>query len=167
MEKRLSHYIILCALFTSMALAGCKQSMVISKVDYSQPIETVLEPDEKGIVNDIEHGLKFSIMPLQYAETNDTASVTTNEIRMIRGQEGYYFITAPGYKNVYVMKPEKNQMKLEKKIEVSTDGIAKPAFNQREPYIQLISRESGESYALSSKGIENSDKNEPKEAKVQ
>lgn len=167
MEKGFSKNIILAALFTGVALAGCKQGMVISDVDYSQPIETVLQPNERGIVQDVEHGLTFSIMPLQYAETEDTSKVTTKEIRMIRSREGYYYITASGYKNVYVMEPEQSKLKLKKKIEISDKGIAEPAFNQRDPYIQLVSRDTGESYALTAEGIAESNvKGSKKEAKL-
>ena len=97
-------------------LLGCKPSMVISKVDYSQPIESVLEPNEEGMVNDQKHGLQFNMMPLQYAETQDTSSVTTPEVRYIRGESGLYYVTAPTYRHVYLMTSEKRELKLEKKI---------------------------------------------------
>jgi hypothetical protein len=128
--------------------------MVISRVDYSQSIESVLTPDEEGMVEDVQHGLKFSIMPLQYAETQDTSSVMTKEIRYIRGKEGFYYITAPDYRNVYVLTPEKNSLKLVKKLEVSENGISEPAFNQRTSYIQLLNLSSGESWRLNPEGIE-------------
>lgn len=134
-------------------LIGCKQSMVISRVDYSQSIESVLTPNKNGMVEDVQHGLKFNVKPLQYAETQDTSSVTTHQIRYIRGSEGYYYITAPDYKNVYVMAPEKDKLKLEKKIKVADNGLQKPAFNQRATYIQLIDQSSGNSWQLNANGI--------------
>ena len=133
---------------------GCKQSMVISKVDYSQSIESVLTPDENGTVTDVKHGLSFNIKPLQYAETQDTSSVTTEQVRYIRGQEGFYYITAPNYKNVYVMAPEKSKLKLQEKLTVSESGISMPALNQREAYVQLVNRESGESWKLKPQSVE-------------
>lgn len=148
---------ITCALgllLTIGFMTGCKQSMVISKVDYSQSIESVLTPNEEGIVEDVEHGLKFSIMPLQYAESQDTSSVMTKEVRYIRGQEGYYYITAPNYRNVYVMTPENSSLKLEKKLEVAENGISQPAFNQRTDYIQLLNLSSGDSWKLYPEGVE-------------
>lgn len=140
-------------LLTVFAFAGCRQAMVISKVDYSQPIETVLVPDEQGMVNDVEHGIKFSILPLQYAETKDTTFVTTKPIRMIRGKEGYYYITSDGYRHVYVMAPDKGILKLKNKIAIKEQGISDPAFNQRDPYVQLISQETGEQYTITADGI--------------
>lgn len=142
---------ILC--FAVVAVIGCKQSMVISKVDYSQPIESVLTPDEDGMVEDVRNGLKFNILPIQFKETQDTSSVTTSEIRYIRGAKGYYYLTAPTYKNVYMMSPEEGELKLQETFPIKEPGIDKPAFNQREGYIQLVNRTTGEQYKLTPEGM--------------
>jgi hypothetical protein len=128
--------------------------MVISKVDYSQSIESVLTPDDDGMVEDKKHGLKFNIKPLQYIEMKDTSSVTTKEVRYIRGKEGFYYVTAPNYKNVYLLEPEKGKLRLEKQIKVSEEGIADPAFNQRITHIQLLNQQSNESWKLDPEGIQ-------------
>ncbi|GAA5520706.1 hypothetical protein Asal01_00639 [Fodinibius salicampi] len=136
-----------------LILGGCK-SMAINKVDYSQPIESVLEPDNEGNVEDIKHGLKFNILPLQYMETQDTTSVTTSEIRYIRGEKGYYYITAPTYQHVYLMSPEEGALELEERFLINKAGIQEPAFNQRNKYIELLDRRNGESYRLTIEGLE-------------
>ena len=146
--KQLFRLSSIAVLAVATVMVGCKQSMVISEVDYSQSIESVLTPDSTGMVNDVKHGLAFNIKPLQYVETQDTSSVTTGQVRYIRGKEGYYYITAPNYKNVYVMTPEKSKLKLVKKFTVSESGLTQPAFNQRMSHIQLINRKSGESWKL-------------------
>lgn len=135
-------------------LVGCNQSMVIENVDYSQSIESVLSPNEDGIVDDVQRGLQFNIMPLQYEETQDTSSVTVDQVRYIRGQEGFYYITASEFKNVYIMSPDDGQLVLEEKFMISEEGIASPALNQRGSYIQLVNRESGDSWRLNSDGIQ-------------
>ena len=135
-------------LLGAVAVTGCKQSMVISKVDYSQSIESVLEPNDQGIVKDVRHGLTFNVKPLQYAETRDTSSITVRQVRYIRGKEGFYYITAPNFSNVYVMSPEKGKLKLTNTLGVSESGLSEPALNQRTSYIQLLSRETGESWKL-------------------
>lgn len=136
-----------------LTLIGCQQTLTISKVDYSQPIETVLEPDQQGLVNDMQHGISFNVLPIQYAETGDSTGVTTEQIRMIRGKEGFYYITSAGYQHVYVMAPEESKLKLKKKILIAEEGISQPAFNQRSPFVQLLNRETGENYALTVDGI--------------
>ena len=156
-----SSNLLIALLFCCVSVfVGCKQTLVISEVDYSQPIESVLQPNDEGVVNDVKSGLSFNILPLQYAETRDTSSVSTEEVRMIRGKEGYYYITSPGYQNVYVMAPEKGTLKLKKKIMIKEGGIAKPAFNQRNPYVQLLNRETGENYALTAEGVQQTDNKE-------
>lgn len=151
---KLINYFSFAILISGLSLTGCKQTLVISDVQYAQPIETVLTPDEEGIVEDRKNGFSFNIMPLQYAETEDTTSVTTEEIRYIRSNSGFYYITAPGYKHVYVMSPGKDQLKLENKIRISEEGLAEPALNQRKSYIQLVDLETGAVWALSSEGIQ-------------
>jgi len=156
---RLSKFLKALLLICVTVFMGCSQALVISEVDYSQPIESVLQTNEKGMVNDVKSGLSFNILPLQYVETQDTSSVTTEEVRMIRGKEGYYYITSPGYQNVFVMAPEKGTLKLKNRILIKEGGISKPAFNQRNPYVQLLNRETGENYALTVKGIQQPDEN--------
>ncbi|WP_138429630.1 hypothetical protein [Fodinibius saliphilus] len=147
MKSTIYSYVVSVVLSATLFM-GCKPTMVIKKVDYSQSIESVLTPDENGLVKDVEHGLTFNIKPLQYAETQDSSKVTTKQIRYIRGQEGYYYITAPNYKNVYVMNPEKGKLTLKKKLSISENGIEKPALNQRASYVQLLNRTSGQSWKL-------------------
>lgn len=157
---RFSKQVTCLILLSVTVFTGCKQTMMISDVDYSQPIETVLQPNEEGMVSDVQHGISFNIFPIHYAETGDSTGVTNREIRMIRGQEGYYYITASGYQNVYVMAPEKSSLKLKNKVKITEAGIAQPAFNQRNPYVQLLNRETGENYALTAEGVRQLDKNE-------
>lgn len=133
---------------------GCGSKMTIKRVNYSQPLESVLETSENGKVEAVEHGLSFNIKPIQYKETKDTSSVTTEKVHLIRNSKGYYFLTASGYNNVYVLQPETGSLKLHKAIKITQEGLSQPAFNQREPYIQLIDRESDQTYRLTEKGIQ-------------
>ncbi len=138
----------------AIVLMACGSQMTIKRVNYSQSLETVVQPADNGKVEDVKHGLTFNIKPIQYAETQDTSSVTTDKIHLIRGAKGYYFVTAPGYSNVYIMTPETGSLKLHKKVHITDNGIDKPAFNQRDPYIQLINQDTGQSYRLTEKGIQ-------------
>ena len=151
--KSFIQVITVISVVAAVLLTGCKQSMVISKVDYSQSIESVLQPDDDGTVTDPQHGITFNIKPIQYAETQDTSSVTTNQVRYIRGQEGYYYITAPDYKNIYVMAPDKGKLVLKETLKVTDEGITKPAFNQRMTHIQLLNRSTGEVWKVTAEDI--------------
>jgi hypothetical protein len=135
-------------LFTS----ACK-TFEVKNVNYSQQVESVLIPTEYGEITDSRYGLSFNILPFQYEEMQDSNSVQIDNVRLIRNQNGFYFITANGFNNVYVMKPIKNGLKLKEKIAVSENGLIKPAFNLRSPYVQLIDLETSEKYSLNEKGI--------------
>lgn len=117
--------------------AGCSPLM-LKPANFSWPIEDELKSDSHGMVHEDRYSLSFSIKPLMYAETKDSIHVANKPIRLIRGVRGYYYITAPKFKNVYVFSQGDGGLVLEKKIAVSEEGLTSPAFNQRPPYIELI-----------------------------
>lgn len=134
-------------------ITSCNKSLVIENVNYAQNVESVLVPDEEGIVIDIRNNISFSILPLIHREFGNKSSISINEIRLIRNQKGFYFITAHHFKNVYVFEPIENELKLKKTIAISDNEIHKPIFNWRNPYIEILSLENGNSLFLTEKGI--------------
>lgn len=139
--------------FGILFFQACNKSLVVKNVNYAQQIESVLVPDENGTVTDVRYGLSYSILPFQYEEFEDSSSVQVNEVRMIRNNQGYYFITADKFKHVYVMAPKRGELKLEKKILVDEEGLYSPAFNWREPVVQLITNSNDIVILLNEKGI--------------
>lgn len=140
------------ALFVSVVfLSACKSTLELKSVDYSTLIETVMVSDSNGIISDRSYGLRFSVKPIQYLETGDSSRVNS-EFRVIRDLNGYYFITSAGFKHVYIMRPTANAMKLYKQVMVSQGGLQRPAFNQRNPIIQLIDGDS-RMYMLNKDGL--------------
>lgn len=144
--------------FTALVVAlvftiGCNKSLVVKNVDYSQQIETVLSPNGDGVVHDVRHGISYSVLPFQFEETRDTSSVTVSKVRMIRNSEGFYFITADGFKHVYVMAPQRGELRLKKKIMVNEEGLTAPAFNWRDPIVQLLDQSNEQVYLINENGI--------------
>ncbi len=141
-------------LLAALIFAGtaCK-TFVVKNVNYAHQIESVLTPDSDGIVHDKRHGITFNVKPFQKQEFGETDSTAIEEVRLIRNDKGFYFITANQFKHVYVMKPIEKGMKLEKKIKVSEEGIANPAFNMREGIVQLVKVEANEMVMLNEEGI--------------
>ncbi len=148
---------ILFLLILLLVGTACR-TFVVKDVDYAQQIESVLHPDENGEVYDARHALSFNILPFQYEEFQDSSSVKVKEVRLIRNTAGFYFITADGFSNVYVMEPIKSGMKLKNKIRVSESGLVAPAFNLRAPYVMLIDRETTKTVTMNQKGIQNREK---------
>jgi hypothetical protein len=112
--------------------------LTLAPVQYQWPVESVLTVDGKGMVDETRYNITFNVKPLLFEETADSIHVSNIELRIIRDMSGYYFMTAPKFKNVYVFASDEGKLKLERKILISETGIASPAFNQRPPYIQLI-----------------------------
>lgn len=139
--------IILCVFM--IGSVSCGPSLVIQNVDYSQPLESVLTPDSENMVHDQRYAIKFSVSPILEAE----GSSSVNEVHLIRNNDGYYFVTANGFQNVYVFAPGEGELKLENTIEFVENALGEPAFNKREGYIELVDLSNNESYRLDHEGI--------------
>ncbi|MEX0844083.1 MAG: hypothetical protein WD022_02335 [Balneolaceae bacterium] len=156
-----SKNIIPVILLTSIVMLGsaCK-TFVIENVNYSQQIESVLTPDENGEVQDVRHGISFNINPFIQQEFGEDDSTQIKEVRLIRNANGYYFITANQFRNVYVMEPGKGKLKLKKKILVSEERLSEPAFNLRNSAVQLVKMDTKEVLTLNEEGIQENNEEE-------
>jgi hypothetical protein len=126
----------------AIQIIGCS-TLVLRPVDFSWPIEVTLQPDGKGNVREARYQLNFNVKALLFEELQDSTTVTKHTLHLLRDQAGYYFITAKGFKNVYVFEHGDGTLKLEKKILVSEKGLDAPAFNQRVPFVSLINENRG------------------------
>ena len=126
--------------------AACGPSLVLEDVDYSQPIESVIAPDDNLEVHDQRYAVKFNIGPIIEEE-----GVPAEEVRLIRNRAGYYFLTASGFNNVYVFESAESELKLETKIEIGE--LSQPAFNLRDGNIELVDIGTGETYTLTHEGL--------------
>jgi hypothetical protein len=130
-------FFVLSCFICCVIVSGCS-SLTLSPVQYQWPVESVLTVDAKGMVDEARYNMTFNVKPLLFDETADSVHVSGIELRIIRDASGYYYMTAPKFKNVYVFGSDEGKLKLERKIMISEAGIASPAFNQRPPYIQLL-----------------------------
>ncbi len=129
---------ILIAVSLAAFLSACSSRVAIENVDFAQPVETVAQADSEGQVADIRTGVSFNILPLLEKEGLTASDFSNTDVRMMRNHQGYYFVTAAGFRNVYVMEAQENKLRSENIIRISSDRLENPAFNQRNPYIQLI-----------------------------
>ena len=127
--------LIICSAF--IIIAGCT-TLVLKPADFSWPIEVVLKPDAKGIVQESRYQVSFNVKALLFEELRDSINVTKHSLHVIRDASGYYFIVGKGFKNVYVFNQGEGALKLEKKILISEKELEAPAFNQKAPFIQLV-----------------------------
>jgi len=139
------------ALILLFTISSCKTALELTPVDYSMMLETVLKPDENGLVTDRGYGVQFNVKPVHFMESGDSTKVEA-EYRFIRDSSGFYYLTSTGYRNVYIFKPADAKLKLHKQVLITEAGLSKPAFNQRNPIIQLIDGESM-TYVLNKDGL--------------
>lgn len=118
-------------------LSGCA-GLTLTPVDYSWPLESVLKVSDKGTIEESRYNIVINVKPLLFEEIQDSTHVGGVTLRLIRDSKGYYYITAPKFKNVYVFASAESALKLERKIPVSEKGLTSPAMNQRPPYIELL-----------------------------
>jgi len=121
----------------ALLVAGCS-SLILKPADFSWPIEDELKVDPRGMVQENRYSISLNVKPLLYDETKDTSNFDSSMINIIRDVRGFYFLTGPHFKNVYVFRQDDGCLRLEKKIAVSKEGLSAPAFNQRVPYIELV-----------------------------
>ena len=133
-------------------VAGCS-GVKLAPAEFGWPIESILKVDINGFVKEDRHSLSFNTKPMFLKETEDSTAFSGKSIHLIRNTEGFYFITAEGFKNVYVFSMDQSALVQHKIIQISETAVLKnPAFNQRIPFIELL--DDGLTIKLSSDGID-------------
>lgn len=134
----------------SAFVAGCA-SLKLEPADFSWPLESVLEADAHGNVTENRYSFTLNVKPLFFAEFEDSTNVAGKSVRIIRNNQGYYFVTAEKFKNVYVFGTDEGALKEKNTILISEAGITEPAFNQRTPDIEFLN--GGKKLLLDADGI--------------
>jgi hypothetical protein len=147
--------IIISSILLLIVTAACSV-LTLQPANFSWPIESVLPVDGNGKVTEDRYSLEVNTVGLFFEEFQDSLSYKGKEVRMIRDNQGFYFLTASDFKNVYVFKADEGKLVQENKIFISEFGLQTPAFNQRDPYIELVDGTS--KMNLTRKGIEGGSK---------
>ena len=149
--------IIVPALLIIMFLGGCS-SLILKPTNFGWPLEAVLKVDKNGNVQEKRYSLDFNTKELFLTETGDSLGYQNKELRVIRNSNGYYFMVANNFKNVYVFSPSEGSLSLSNKIAISdSTGMNNPAFNQRPPYIEL-NYDNNKKVNLTNEGIKEEEK---------
>lgn len=113
-------------------------SLTLKPVSYAWPIESVLNVKPDGTVEDPRYAIKFNALQIFAAEYEKAVDIDGAQVRIIRGNNGYYFVTSQGFKNVYIFSSGDGELNLENTIKVSDFGMESPAMNQRIPNIEVL-----------------------------
>lgn len=124
----------------TLLVGGCS-SLQLQPADFSWAVEEILDVNTGGMVSASRYSVEFNIKPLlakEFAADSMTAKNTTT-VRVIRDKAGYYYITGPKFKNVYVLGQGDGSLSLNNTIAISPDKpMDNPKFNQRNAFIELI-----------------------------
>jgi hypothetical protein len=134
MQKR---SLILAMIVTAILLPACS-SLKVENVNFAWPVESALTVTSSNAVEDVRYGLIFPVTAVAAAEFGDSTALRGTVIRVIRNREGFYFLTGPRFKHVYVLAPREGALVQHASLEVSTTGLSAPALNLRSPYIELL-----------------------------
>lgn len=129
---------ILVALIISITIVTACSSLKLSPAEFAWPIESVLKINNDGFAKEERYSFSFNTKSLFMEEMQDSMAYVGKELRIIRNQDGYYFITSKGFKNVYIFETSEGSFSLKEKITINETGLNNPFFNQRTPYIELI-----------------------------
>lgn len=145
-------YSFLILFFASIYAVGCS-SVKLEPADFQWPLELVLEVDKAGKVSDNRYSFEINIKQLIEKEEKEGGKLEGGKIRIIRDKMGYYYVTAKGFKNIYIFEQSEGSLESTKIIEAQKDKtLANPAFNQRGDYIEFL--EGGKVlFKLNHKGI--------------
>jgi hypothetical protein len=142
---------ILFIIAAAMIINSCSQ-FIITPVNFAWPLESVFDIDSTGTVEEQRYAFTFNAVPLLEQESDSTKVISKTKLRIIRGEKGFYYITAENFKHVYIFSPGEGELLLKTKILLSEEGIHAPAFNQRAPFVQLLFGDE-QSVFINSEGI--------------
>ena len=137
----MKHGILITLSVSSLLLLAACSSLRIENVNYGWPVESVLTVSDGNMIDEGRYVVSCRVSKIAEEEFQDSTALRGAKIRLIRSSEGFYFLTGPRFKNVYVLQSGPSELTLKTKIEVSRSGLADPALNQRSPYIELLDGE--------------------------
>lgn len=142
---------ILAILVPAAFIISACSSVTLKPADFAWPVESVINTDANGTVVIDRYSTAFNVTNLFKEEFSETTNAINKEIRVIRGADGFYYITAAGFKNVYLFYAKEGKLIAEKQFLINETGLTEPIFNQNKPNIELV--DGDEVYIINSDGL--------------
>jgi hypothetical protein len=99
----------------SLITAACSV-LTLQPANFSWPLESVLPVDDSGKISEDRYSIEVNTVGMFFEEFQDSLSYKSKEVRMIRDDQGFYFLTSTNFKNVYVFKADEGKLVQENKI---------------------------------------------------
>jgi len=126
----------------SIVLFSSCSGFQLDRVEFGWPVESVVTVSASNTIEDVRYGVSAGVANLAREEFQDSTALRGAALRMLRSSEGYYFVTGPRFRHVYVFSPGAFSLSLYTAIAVSEAGLRSPALNQRPPYVELVDGDS-------------------------
>jgi hypothetical protein len=150
--KKFTGLSILALLFLIACIFSSCSSFLLENVTYGWSSEVFANPDNSGNLTIPKNSMSFNITKL-FIEEKITDNPSGFKIRIIRDDEGYYFITADKFKYVWVFESVEKSLKLKNKLELVKDTpLTDPKFNEHKPNVELFTKD-GKKFILDKEGI--------------
>jgi hypothetical protein len=114
---------LLVPLFFLVLLVSACSVLTLQPANFSWPLESILPVDDRGKISEDRYSIEVNTIGLFFEEFQDSLSYKSKEIRMIRDNQGFYFLTSTNFKNVYVFKADEGKLVQENKIFISEFGL--------------------------------------------
>ncbi len=124
--------------FVLLFLVSACSTVTLENANFAWPVESVLSVNSMNIIEEGRYAFAVNVAPLAEAEFKDSTALRGKPLRVIRNAQGYYFVTAPHFKKVYVFRTGEGTFEGVNAILVTESGLNQPALNQRPPYIELL-----------------------------
>jgi hypothetical protein len=127
-------------------------SLKIEDVSYGWSSEFFVNPDDSGNITIPKSSMSFNVTKL-FTEEKITEKPSSYKIRIIRDNDGYFFITADKFKFIWIFETSEKSLKLKNKIELEKDAaLSDPKFNEHKPNIEIFTKD-GKKFILDKDGI--------------
>jgi hypothetical protein len=138
------------AIFISIIFCSCS-SLKIENVKYGWGGEFFANPDESGLINIPKSSMQFNISQI-LTEEKLTGNPKDHKFRIIRDDEGYFYITANNFKFVWVFACEEASLVLKNKLDLlEGKSLDDPKFNEQKPNVRLFLKD-GKEFLLNKDG---------------
>ena len=87
-----------------LVFSSCS-SLKMDYVDFGWPVESVVTVSSVNKIEDLRYSVSAWVAGLAQEEFQDSTALHGAKLRLLRSSEGYYFLTGPRFKHVYVFSP--------------------------------------------------------------
>ena len=120
-----------------LLLPACS-TVTLENANFAWPVEAVLTVNSMNMIEEGRYAFAVNVAPSPRRNSRTPPPSGAKPLRVIRNAQGYYFVTGPRFKNVYVFRAGEGSFDGVTSILVSEPGLNQPALNQRHPFIELL-----------------------------